>query len=130
MLRPIRKVREGALLVANEQLPEAVARIRAGEDPGEIMPIDVTTNEEVGQIARAIDDMHRQAVHLASGEASVRAQVSEMFVTLSRRNTSLINQQLGLIERLETDEEDPPASRVASGSTTSRPGCGVRRTAC
>ena len=30
-----------------------------------------------------------------------------MFVTLSRRNTSLINQQLGLIETLEKDEEDP-----------------------
>jgi len=28
-------------------------------------------------------------------------------VTLSRRNTSLINQQLGLIETLEKDEEDP-----------------------
>ena len=30
-----------------------------------------------------------------------------MFITLSRRNTSLINQQLGLIETLEKDEEDP-----------------------
>ena len=30
-----------------------------------------------------------------------------MFVTLSRRNTTLINQQLDQIERLENDEEDP-----------------------
>ena len=30
-----------------------------------------------------------------------------MFVTLSRRNTTLVNQQLGLIEALERDEEDP-----------------------
>ena len=58
----IRKVREGARTVANEQLPEAVARIRAGEDPGPITPIDVTTHEEVGQLARAVDDLHRQAV--------------------------------------------------------------------
>ena len=34
LLNPIRRVREGALAVAHEQLPEAVARIRAGEDPG------------------------------------------------------------------------------------------------
>ena len=61
----------------------------------------------MGQLARAVDDMHRQAVHLASGEANLRSQVGEMFSTLSRRNTSLINQQLGLIERLEKDEEDP-----------------------
>ncbi|HJR37260.1 MAG TPA: ATP-binding protein [Nocardioidaceae bacterium] len=107
LLNPIRRVREGALAVAHERLPEAVARIRSGEEPGEITPIDVTTEEEIGQLARAVDDMHRQAVVLASGEASLRSQVSQMFVTLSRRNTSLINQQLGLIERLERDEEDP-----------------------
>jgi signal transduction histidine kinase len=107
LLNPIRRVREGALEVANTRLPEMVAKIRAGADPGEIVPIPVDTHEEMGQLARAVDDMHRQAVHLASGEAHLRSQVGEMFSTLSRRNTSLINQQLGLIERLEKDEEDP-----------------------
>ncbi len=107
LLNPIRRVREGALEVANIRLPEMVAKIRAGGDPGEITPIPVDTHEEMGQLARAVDDMHRQAVHLASGEAHLRSQVGEMFSTLSRRNTSLINQQLGLIERLEKDEEDP-----------------------
>jgi signal transduction histidine kinase len=107
LLNPIRRVREGALEVANERLPETVARIRAGHEPGDITPIPVTTHEEMGQLARAVDDMHRQAVHLASGEAKLRSQVGEMFSTLSRRNTSLINQQLGLIERLEKDEEEP-----------------------
>ena len=76
-------------------------------DPGEITPIDVTSREEIGQLARAVDDLHRQAVHLASGEAKLRSQVGDMFVTLSRRNTTLVNQQLGLIEALERDEEDP-----------------------
>ncbi|MGH3362378.1 MAG: ATP-binding protein, partial [Nocardioides sp.] len=107
LLRPIRKVREGALEVARERLPEVVARIRAGKHPGEITPIDVTTREEIGQLARAVDDLHRQAVVLASGEAELRTQVGEMFVTLSRRHASLINSQLGLIETLERDEEDP-----------------------
>src|SRR3954447_16294354 len=46
LLNPIRRVREGALAVAHQRLPEAVARIRAGEEPGEITPIDVTTEEE------------------------------------------------------------------------------------
>ena len=58
-----------------------------------------------GQLAD--EASYRQAVTLASGEAKLRSQVGEMFSTLSRRNTSLINQQLGLIERLEKDEEDP-----------------------
>jgi signal transduction histidine kinase len=106
LLNPIRRVREGATAVANEQLPEAVAKIRAGGDPGPIEPIDVTTHEEIGQMARAVDDLHQQAVVLASREAGLRAQVSDMFVTLSRRHNSLINQQLDLIESLERDEED------------------------
>ena len=70
LLNPIRRVREGALEVANERLPETVAKLRAGEDPGEITTIPVTTHEEMGQLARAVDDLHRQAVHLASGEAT------------------------------------------------------------
>ena len=107
LVGPIQKVRDGALAVAHEQLPETVRRIRAGHDPGEIEPIPVTTHEEMGQLARAVDDLHGTAVRLAQGEAELRSRVADMFVTLSRRNTSLVNQQLRLIERLETDEEDP-----------------------
>jgi signal transduction histidine kinase len=107
ILNPIQKVREGALDVAHRQLPEAVAKLRAGQDAGYIVPIDVASKEEVGQLARAVDDLHRQAVRLASGEAALRSQVGDMFVTLSRRNTALVNQQLALIEDLEKDEEDP-----------------------
>ena len=52
-----------------------------------------------------------------------------MFVTLSRRNTSLINQQLGLIESLEQDEEDPQPPRQPLPSRPPRArGCVVRRT--
>ncbi|MGN0064776.1 MAG: ATP-binding protein [Nocardioides sp.] len=107
LLDPIQRVREGARRVAHETLPEAVARIRSGQEPEPMVPIDVHTEEEIGQLARAVDDLHAQAIHLASGEAQLRATVGEMFVTLSRRSNSLINQQLTLIERLEHDEEDP-----------------------
>ena len=107
VLTPIQRVREGALKVANTRLPEEVARIRAGGEVSAVTPIDVTSREEVGQLARAVDELHQQAINLAAAEAKTRAQVSDMFVTLSRRNTSLVNQQLGLIERLESDEEDP-----------------------
>ncbi len=107
LLSPIHRVRQAALTVAHQHLPEAVTRIRNGDEPRPITPIDVSTDEEVGQLARAVDDLHRQAVVLAAGEAGLRAQVSEMFVTLSRRNTSLVNQQLRLIDTLEKDEEDP-----------------------
>ena len=38
LLNPIRRVREGALEVANTRLPEMVAKIRAGERPGRDRP--------------------------------------------------------------------------------------------
>lgn len=107
LLDSIGRVREGALAVARHRLPDAVAKIRAGGEPEPIKTIDVTTNEEIGQVARAVDDLHRQALHLAAGEASLRQTVNAMFVTLSRRSNSLVNQQLAQIERLEHDEEDP-----------------------
>ena len=108
LLNPIRRVRDGTLEVANERLPEMVASIRAGADPrrDHADPSSLHTRRWAS-LRRAVDDLHRQAVHLASGEAKLRSQVGEMFSTLSRRNTSLLNQQLGLIERLEKDEEDP-----------------------
>ena len=107
LINPLRRLRAGALDVAQVKLPETVDRIRKGKEPHEIVPIDVHTEEELGQLARAVDDMHRQAVTLATGEAQLRSQVGAMFVTLSRRNTTLVNQQLALIESLEQDEEDP-----------------------
>ena len=69
LLNPIRRVREGALEVANDPAAGDGRPDPGRRDPGEITPIPVHTHEEMGQLARAVDDMHRQAVHLASGEA-------------------------------------------------------------
>jgi signal transduction histidine kinase len=107
LLIPIRIVRQGALDVANKRLPEAVAAMRDGTELPEFESIKVTTTEEMGQLARAVDDLHTQARTLAGELARLRTQVGNMFETISRRSTSLIDQQLSLIERLESDEEDP-----------------------
>ncbi len=109
LVTPVRRLRAAALRAANEQLPETVRKIREGHDvdwravPGS----GVRTDEEIGQLARAFDDMHRQAVRLAVEQAELRKQVSEMFMTLSRRSQSLVEQQLSIIEDLEAGEENP-----------------------
>ncbi|MDF2092152.1 sensor histidine kinase [Knoellia sp. 3-2P3] len=107
LLVPLRAVRHGALEIARHRLPDAVRRIRDGEEAPAFQPIPVHTKEEMGQLARAVDDLHQQALTLAGEQARLRVQVGHMFETLSRRSTSLIEQQLTLIERLESDEEDP-----------------------
>lgn len=106
LIRSIGHLRRSALLVAQVQLPEEIDRLSKGGGVPEITALPVRTNEEVGQLARAIDDIHFQAVRLA-GEHGVRLQIGEMFETLSRRSRSLVDEQLALIETLELDEDDP-----------------------
>ncbi len=106
LIRSIGGLRRGALQVAQVQLPDEIDRLSKGDGVPEITALPVHTHEEVGQLARAIDDIHFQAVRLA-GEHGVRLQIGEMFETLSRRSRSLVEEQLGLIETLELDEDDP-----------------------
>jgi signal transduction histidine kinase len=106
LIRSIGGLRRGALQVAQVQLPDEIERLSKGGGVPEITALPVHTNEEVGQLARAIDDIHFQAVRLA-GEHGVRLQIGEMFETLSRRSKSLVEEQLALIETLELDEDDP-----------------------
>jgi signal transduction histidine kinase len=106
LIRSIGGLRRGALEVAQVQLPEEIERLSKGGGVPEITALPVGTNEEIGQLARAIDDIHFQAVRLA-GEHGVRLQIGEMFETLSRRSRSLVEEQLALIETLELDEDDP-----------------------
>jgi signal transduction histidine kinase len=106
LIRSIGRLRRGARQVAQVQLPEEIERLSKGGGVPEITALPVYTNEEVGQLARAIDDIHFQAVRLA-GEHGVRLQIGDMFETLSRRSRSLVEEQLELIETLELDEDDP-----------------------
>ncbi|PPI94354.1 ATP-binding protein [Nocardia nova] len=103
---PIRRLRRDSLQVAHTDLPAELAVVRGGGATPEIVPVDVQTTEEIGQLARAVDDMHRQALFLAAEQARLRLQISNMFETLSRRSQSLVEQQLSLIEDLERDEDD------------------------
>jgi signal transduction histidine kinase len=106
LVRSIGRLRRGALRVAQVQLPQEIDQLSKGAAVPEIEPLPVDTDEEVGQLARAIDDIHLQAVRLAE-EHGVRLQIGDMFETLSRRSRSLVEEQLVLIETLEHDEDDP-----------------------
>lgn len=107
LVRPLRRLRDGALRVAHEDLVRELEVVRSGADPGPIRLVPVHTSEEVGQVAHAVDELHEQAVLLAGEQARLQLQVSDMFETLSRRSRSLVDQQLTLIDRLERNEEDP-----------------------
>jgi signal transduction histidine kinase len=109
MVGPLRRLRNGALEVAEVRLPEMVRRMSEtdGEDvPLKIEPIDVDSFDEIGQVARAFDQVHKEAVRLAANEAALRGNVNAMFVNLSRRSQGLVERQIRVITRLEQSEQD------------------------
>ena len=115
MVRPLRRLRAGALEIAGLQLPETVRRMSESDGSGgplTVEPIDVDSADEIGEVARAFDQVHREALRLAANEAALRGNVNAMFVNLSRRSQSLVERQIRLIDELEQGEQD--AERLGS----------------
>jgi signal transduction histidine kinase len=109
LLRSVGLLRRTALDVATNRLPAAVAAIRAGDTNVRIDPVPLRTTEEFGQLARAFDAVHGQAVRSAAEEASLRGNLRNIFVNLSRRSQGLVERQLRLMEQLEQKADDPAA---------------------
>jgi signal transduction histidine kinase len=110
LVLPLRQLRVGALHIASTELPERVKHLSEAPDPGanlEVAPIDVLTADEIGQVARAFDQVHAEAVRLAGNEALLRASFNAVFVNLSRRSQSLIERLARMIDSLEQNEDDP-----------------------
>jgi signal transduction histidine kinase len=112
LVNPLRRLRRGALRVANVTLPKTIDRILADANPVEaaknaVAPMPVDTSEEIGQVARSFDVVHERAVRLATEQAVLRDNVNDMFVNLSRRSQALVERQLAELDKLEQTEQDP-----------------------
>ncbi|MEU3790739.1 nitrate- and nitrite sensing domain-containing protein [Streptomyces fructofermentans] len=110
MIRSLRRLQDTATKVAQERLPELVKQL-SESDPQDVdtsvESVGVHSKDEIGQVAAAFDDVHREAVRLAAEQALLRGNVNAMFTNLSRRSQGLIQRQLSLISELESREADP-----------------------
>ncbi|MER5731711.1 nitrate- and nitrite sensing domain-containing protein [Streptomyces sp. NPDC002138] len=110
MGRSMRRLRSAAFDVAEQRLPMLVDQL-SRTDPGKVdtrvVPIPIDSLDEIGEVARAFDQVHREAVRLAAEQALLRGNVNAIFTNLSMRNQSLIEGQLTLITDLENNEADP-----------------------
>ncbi|MFH8365380.1 nitrate- and nitrite sensing domain-containing protein [Streptomyces sp. NPDC018031] len=110
MSRSMRQLRKAAFEVAEQRLPTLVDQL-SRTDPGRVdtrvEPIPITTKDEIGEVARAFDQVHREAIRLAAEQALLRGNVNAIFTNLSSRNQGLIERQLELITGLENNEADP-----------------------
>ncbi|MFI6641001.1 nitrate- and nitrite sensing domain-containing protein [Streptomyces sp. NPDC050504] len=110
MIRSLRRLQDTATRVAQDRLPELVKQL-SETDPQDVdtsvESVGVHSRDEIGKVAAAFDDVHREAVRLAAEQALLRGNVNAMFTNLSRRSQGLIQRQLSLISELESREADP-----------------------
>nr|WP_227870442.1 nitrate- and nitrite sensing domain-containing protein [Streptomyces otsuchiensis] len=110
MSKSMSRLRDAALGVAEKRLPALVDQL-SRNDPGHVdtrvEPIRITSRDEIGEVSRAFDQVHREAVRLAAEQALLRGNVNAMFTNLSSRNQGLVERQLGLIGELENNEAEP-----------------------
>ncbi|MFI1034133.1 nitrate- and nitrite sensing domain-containing protein [Streptomyces sp. NPDC020951] len=106
----MRRLSASAIEISGQRLPALIDQL-SQTDPGQVdtrvTPIAINTTDEIGEVARAFDHVHREAVRLAAEQALLRGNINAIFTNLSRRSQSLIERQLALITSLEDNETDP-----------------------
>jgi len=108
LVRQLRALREGAIMVAEERLPAVTAAIRQRR-PLDDIPDDtpaMDAYDEIGDVARALRDVYTAAVNSAT-EVAAQHSLSSSMRNLARRSQALIHRQLRLITDLERDQQDP-----------------------
>ena len=133
VLRPLRQLRTGAVELTEVWLPDALRNISPGHISGTdgkgrplaVKAVGVSALDEIGDVARAFDQVQGEVLRLADNEAGLRGKLSEMFTELSGRGQTLMEHQLRLIDELGQTELD--AGRRASLVTMNHLATRMRR---
>ena len=110
--RPLRSLTEQAVGIADHGLTRAISTVLqtpVGLDVvvPELDAIAVGSLDEVADVAASITTVQQSAVDLAVGQAVMRRNLADAFVSLGRRNQNLLSRQLDFITVLEQHEADP-----------------------
>jgi signal transduction histidine kinase len=135
VLLPLYRLRLGAQELAGPRLTDAVRRASqnsASQSNGNrdgapfgLRPVDVDASDEIGEVARAFDELRRELLRLAVGEASHHGKLNTTFTDLSHRGQSLMERQLRLLQHLEQGE--PDSERLATLFRVKRIGTRMHR---
>jgi signal transduction histidine kinase len=111
LVRELRDLRDSALDLANNRLPQVVDRLALGQAvdvPAEAPQlVPSATTEEVRQVRDAFDSVQKTAVQAAVAQARLRQGMSDVFRNLARRSQSLLHRQLTLLDAMERRARDP-----------------------
>ncbi|MER5760154.1 nitrate- and nitrite sensing domain-containing protein [Streptomyces sp. NPDC002082] len=102
-------LRNTALEIAHRKLPQAMDRLRAGQDidVAAETPRGPAADDEIAQVGEALATVHRAALSAAVERAELASGVSGVFVNLARRSQVLVHKQLTLLDSMERRADDP-----------------------
>ncbi len=109
---PVRRLTAAAREMSQRQLPALVESLRTGGEIGDVQPtrFEVTSEDEIGELAQAFNDVEAVTIEVAHEQSRLlRKGMADLFVNLARRNQSLLERQLELLDELERNEHDPAA---------------------
>lgn len=110
IVRPVRALTRQADRAASEDLPAAVARLktlRPDDDLPTLRRFDVTTSDELADLAEALTSLQDSALEQAIAQHRADRETADMLVNLGRRNQNLLGRMLSYVTDLERQEEDP-----------------------
>lgn len=107
--RRLRGLREATLSLAQERLPDVVARLERGEkvDVDKAAPELDYGPDELGQVAKAFNTAQRTAVVTAVELADTRRGFQKVILGIARQSQNLVNLQLSRLDTLEREHQDP-----------------------
>ncbi len=131
IIRRLRGLERSALTLAQDQLPDVIARLRRGEDvdaaqeapplepgpgkltPGKMSPEKMSpekvSKDEIGRVSQSFNLVRQTAIRAAVDEARLRRGLNDIFRSLARRSQSLLHRQLTLLDQMERRATDPEA---------------------
>jgi len=116
MSRGIAELETATDKIANRDLIDILDALRSPETDVSLIgkpDLDIWRGDEIGDLARSVHGLHGSLVDVAARQMdALRSGISNIFVTLARRNSSLVDRQLAVLDELEDREENP---RILSG---------------
>ena len=103
------KLRNDSNALAEEHLPDIMKRLHQGErvDIRHSLPELETSEDEIGDVAKAFNTAQRSAVEEAVQQTELRHGVNRVFLNIAHRNQTLVHRQLRLLDQMEREQEDP-----------------------
>ncbi|MGW5572763.1 sensor histidine kinase [Nocardia thailandica] len=109
IIRRLRRLRSETLVLADERLPETMARLRDGEqvDAADVAPKLDFGKDEIGEVAQAFEHAAAAALRAAVDEARTREGVKAVFLNIAHRSQIVVHRQLEILDEAERRQEDP-----------------------